>query len=143
MVYDGYETDVPLAENIVFLRFQYFVDPWPKRPAAGNSALASCVYDAAIPPTPLLADLGGPALGPPMPGSSPTDLLQAAIRIDSTATCCAFAGSASPSARRSPIARCVGRVPTSSRPASRQAVLASCLTSRSRPSSLRNLQATK
>ena len=64
MVYDGYETDVPLAENIVFLRFQYFVDPWPgsvPRPAPG---LASCIYDAAIPPTPLLADLGGPALVP-------------------------------------------------------------------------------
>jgi type II secretory pathway pseudopilin PulG len=64
MSYDGFQTDVPLAENIVFLKFEYLVDPWPEaapRPPAGES---SCVYAAGSPPLPLLADLGGPVLAP-------------------------------------------------------------------------------
>ena len=62
MAYDGYQTDVPLAENIVALRFQYFLDPWPDsvpRPPAGAG---NCVYGAANPPIALLADLGRPTL---------------------------------------------------------------------------------
>jgi hypothetical protein len=62
MVYDGYQTDVPLADNIVALKFEYFVDPWsssvPRPPDGGGN----CVYNAGTPPTPVLADLGGPAL---------------------------------------------------------------------------------
>lgn len=64
MSYDGHQTDVPLAENIVLLQFQYLVDPSPAaapRPPAGGS---NCAYAAGSPPLPLLADLGGPMLRP-------------------------------------------------------------------------------
>jgi hypothetical protein len=64
MSYDGHQTDVPLAENIVSLRFQYLVDPAPDaapRPLAGAG---NCVYAPGSPPIPLLADLGGPTLQP-------------------------------------------------------------------------------
>jgi prepilin-type N-terminal cleavage/methylation domain-containing protein len=64
MVYDGYETDVPLADNIVLLRFEYFLDPWAssvRRPPDGES---NCVYAAGIPPSPVLADFAGPTLVP-------------------------------------------------------------------------------
>lgn len=62
MLYDGYKTDLPLADQIVALRFEYFVDPWPASvswPAAGQS---NCVYAAGTPPLPLLANLGGSTL---------------------------------------------------------------------------------
>ena len=45
--YDGLDTDVPLIDNVVDLRFQYFGDPTPPtspRPQAGQ---ANCLYDAA------------------------------------------------------------------------------------------------
>jgi hypothetical protein len=64
MSYDGYQTDVPLAENIVSLTFEYLIDPSPAsvpRPADGEG---NCVYGAASPPTAILADLGGPGLVP-------------------------------------------------------------------------------
>jgi hypothetical protein len=64
MLYDGYQTDVPLTDHIVALRFEYFVDPWPGSvpwPAAGGS---NCVYAAGTPPVPLLASLGGSTLVP-------------------------------------------------------------------------------
>jgi prepilin-type N-terminal cleavage/methylation domain-containing protein len=64
MVYDGHQADVPVAENIVMLRFQYFLDPAAgsvARPPVGSS---SCVYAAADPPAPLLSDLGGVPLPP-------------------------------------------------------------------------------
>jgi hypothetical protein len=64
MSYDGHQTDVPLADNIVSLRFQYLLEPSPDsapRPLAGT---ANCVYAAGSPPTPLLADLGVPILQP-------------------------------------------------------------------------------
>jgi len=64
MMYDGYQTDVALAENIVALRFEYFADPWPAsvpRPPAG---LANCVYGAGTPPVPLLADYGAATPAP-------------------------------------------------------------------------------
>ncbi len=59
MMYDGRQTDVPVADNIVMVRFEYFVDPSAAsvpRPPGGS---ANCVYAAATPPTPLLANLGG------------------------------------------------------------------------------------
>lgn len=62
MLYDGYRTDVPLADQVVALKFEYFVDPWPggvSRPADGDS---NCVYAAGTPPVPLLVDLGGSTL---------------------------------------------------------------------------------
>jgi prepilin-type N-terminal cleavage/methylation domain-containing protein len=45
--YDGLDTDVPIVDNVVDLRFEYFGDPNPPtspRPAAGQ---ANCLYDAA------------------------------------------------------------------------------------------------
>jgi prepilin-type N-terminal cleavage/methylation domain-containing protein len=64
MVYDGYQTDVPLADNIVSLKFEYFVDPWASSVPRPPDGEANCLYAAATPPTPLLSDLGGPALWP-------------------------------------------------------------------------------
>jgi hypothetical protein len=64
MVYDGYQSDVPLADNIVALRFEYFVDPWASsvpRPPEGEG---NCVYAAATPAVPLLTEFGGPVLVP-------------------------------------------------------------------------------
>lgn len=45
--YDGHASDVPLVDNVVDLRFDYFGDPNPPqlpKPAAGT---ANCLYDAA------------------------------------------------------------------------------------------------
>jgi hypothetical protein len=45
--YDGDATDLPLVDNVVDLRFEYFGDPNPPtkpKPAAGES---NCLYDAA------------------------------------------------------------------------------------------------
>jgi len=59
MLYDGNQSDVALAENIVGLRFEYFADPWPgsaPRPAGG---MGNCVYAPGTPPVPLLNDYGG------------------------------------------------------------------------------------
>ncbi len=62
MLYDGYQTDVPLAEQVVSLRFEYFVDPWPAGVAWPPDGEANCVYAAGSPPIPLLASLGGSTL---------------------------------------------------------------------------------
>jgi prepilin-type N-terminal cleavage/methylation domain-containing protein len=64
MMYDGYQTDVPLVDNIVSLKFEYFVDPWPASVPRPKDGEASCLYAAGTPPISLLADLGGPALVP-------------------------------------------------------------------------------
>ena len=59
MLYDGHQTDVPVAENIVLVRFQYFVTPSSRgvpMPATGSG---NCVFAATSPPTPLLSNLGG------------------------------------------------------------------------------------
>lgn len=45
--YDGLQTDVPIVDNVVDLRFDYFGDPQPPmqpKPAPGSS---NCLYDAA------------------------------------------------------------------------------------------------
>jgi len=47
MVYNGYQTDTPLVDNVVDLKFEYFGDPNPPatpKPPAGE---ANCLYDAA------------------------------------------------------------------------------------------------
>jgi len=59
MLYDGHQTDVALAENIVSLRFEYFADPWPGSAPRPTGGLANCVYGAGTPPVPLLNDYGG------------------------------------------------------------------------------------
>ena len=51
--YDGDATDVPVVDNVVAVRFEYFGDPNPPsfpRPPAG---VANCLYDAAGTPLPL------------------------------------------------------------------------------------------
>jgi type II secretory pathway pseudopilin PulG len=65
--YDGYLTDVPVVDNVVGLRFEYFGDPnppvWP-RPAAGT---ANCLYDAAGARLPMPALPGAGASSVPLP----------------------------------------------------------------------------
>ena len=62
MVYDGHQSDMPLIDNVLDVRFSYFADSSPAsvpRPAEGTS---SCVYDAGSPPVPRLDDFGGTGL---------------------------------------------------------------------------------
>jgi hypothetical protein len=62
MVYDGHQTDMPLIDNVLDVRFSYFADASPSsvsRPADGTS---NCVYDAGSPPVPRLEDFGGAGL---------------------------------------------------------------------------------
>lgn len=67
--YDGLDTDLPLVDNVVDLRFSYFGDPQPPlapKPAPGT---ANCVFDAAGNPLlPALSGGGGSLvpLDPPM-----------------------------------------------------------------------------
>ena len=47
MVYDGYQTELPIVDNVVDLRFEYFGDPAPPRtPDPGVGGGANCLYDA-------------------------------------------------------------------------------------------------
>jgi prepilin-type N-terminal cleavage/methylation domain-containing protein len=64
MLYDGHQTDVALAENVVSLRFEYFGDPWPGSVPRPPSGSGNCVYGAGTPPIPMLNDYGGPMLVP-------------------------------------------------------------------------------
>ncbi len=62
MLYDGHQSDMPLIDNVLDVRFTYFADPSPSsvsRPADGSS---NCVYDAGSPPVPLLEELSGAGL---------------------------------------------------------------------------------
>lgn len=64
MAYDGYQSDLPLVDNIVALEFSYFGDPRGEsiaRPADGEG---SCVYSPGAPPDPLLASSSGRTLVP-------------------------------------------------------------------------------
>lgn len=45
--YDGIDTDVPLVDNVVDLRFEYFGDPQPPRAPKPPPGMANCLYDAA------------------------------------------------------------------------------------------------
>lgn len=45
--YDGYDTDVPLVDNVVDLRFDYFGDPQPPKLPKPPAGTANCLYDAA------------------------------------------------------------------------------------------------
>jgi prepilin-type N-terminal cleavage/methylation domain-containing protein len=64
MVYDGYQSDVPLVDNVLDLRIQYFADVAPSSVARPPAGVASCVYSAALPPEPLLAGFGASGLHP-------------------------------------------------------------------------------
>jgi hypothetical protein len=45
-VYDGLDTDVPVVDNVVDLRFDYFGDPNPPRRPVPPDGVANCLYDA-------------------------------------------------------------------------------------------------
>jgi prepilin-type N-terminal cleavage/methylation domain-containing protein len=65
MLYDGYQSDMPLVDNVVDVNFRYYADPSPA--SIPQSSGGSCVSSPGIPPTLLLADLGGRALRPLTP----------------------------------------------------------------------------
>jgi hypothetical protein len=44
--YDGLDTDVPVVDNVVDLRFDYFGDPNPPRQPKPPAGRANCLYDA-------------------------------------------------------------------------------------------------
>jgi hypothetical protein len=47
MRYDGYKTTIPIVDNVVDLRFEYFGDPAPPtKPDPGIGGQANCLYDA-------------------------------------------------------------------------------------------------
>ncbi|MCH7747229.1 MAG: hypothetical protein IH939_03945 [Acidobacteria bacterium] len=56
--YDGYETDLPLVDDVVGLTFTYFANPDPNNAPKPPTGLGNCVYAAGDPPAPLLANLG-------------------------------------------------------------------------------------
>ena len=58
--YDGYETDIPLVDGVVALKFRYYANPDPSSAPQPPSGLDNCVFAAGDPPTPLLAALGAP-----------------------------------------------------------------------------------
>jgi prepilin-type N-terminal cleavage/methylation domain-containing protein len=64
MLYDGYQGDLPLVDNVVSLRFTYFVDPNPSSVAAPPDGTGNCAYAAGSPPVPLLQTLPGLTLVP-------------------------------------------------------------------------------
>lgn len=47
MRYDGDQTDIPIADNIVGLTFRYFGDPLPPTKPKPKLGVANCLYDAA------------------------------------------------------------------------------------------------
>jgi hypothetical protein len=59
--YDGYETDVPVVENVVGVLIEYFGDPEPPLLPKPPLGLANCLYDAAGTPVglPTLTGQGG------------------------------------------------------------------------------------
>ena len=68
MVYDGYQSDMPFIDNVVDVRFEYFVDRAASSVAQPPEGMSSCVFDAGTPPVPRLDDLGGDGLHPLAPG---------------------------------------------------------------------------
>ena len=64
MMYDGYQGDMPLVDNVVSLRFTYFADPNPLSVAAPPDGTGNCAYAAGSPPVPLLQTLPGLTLAP-------------------------------------------------------------------------------
>lgn len=45
--YDGYQTDVPVVDNVVGVLFEYFGDPQPPVSPKPPAGVANCLYDAA------------------------------------------------------------------------------------------------
>jgi hypothetical protein len=61
-VYDGYQTDTPVVDNVVALSFEYFGDPNPPTRPQPPAGVSNCLYDAAGAWLPL-PTLAGPADG--------------------------------------------------------------------------------
>jgi hypothetical protein len=57
MKYDGITTDLPLVDNVVDLRFEYFGDPVPPLLPKPPPGTANCLYDAAGNYSPLMPTL--------------------------------------------------------------------------------------
>jgi Prokaryotic N-terminal methylation motif len=74
MRYDGADTEVPIVDDLVDMRFEYFGDPAsPTQPKPAAGAGANCLYDAAgnfLPLPTLTADEGSLAA---LPASTLTD----------------------------------------------------------------------
>jgi prepilin-type N-terminal cleavage/methylation domain-containing protein len=64
MVYDGFKTALPLVDNVVSLKFSYFLDPHPAAVVLPPDNSGSCVFTATDPPVPLLMPLGTSTLSP-------------------------------------------------------------------------------
>jgi prepilin-type N-terminal cleavage/methylation domain-containing protein len=62
MLSDGYQSDMPLIDNVVDVRFAYFADGAPSSVSAPPEGTGSCVYHAGSPPVPRLDELGGAGL---------------------------------------------------------------------------------
>jgi hypothetical protein len=45
--YDGYQSDVPVVDNVVGVLFEYFGDPEPPQKPQPPAGVANCLYDAA------------------------------------------------------------------------------------------------
>jgi hypothetical protein len=45
--YDGYQTDVPVVDNVVGVLFEYFGDPEPPQKPKPPAGVSNCLYDAA------------------------------------------------------------------------------------------------
>jgi hypothetical protein len=58
MLYDGYQSDMPLVDNVVDATFSYFVDGSPSSVAVPAGGESNCLFDAGTPPRPRLTDLG-------------------------------------------------------------------------------------
>ena len=68
--YDGYQSDVPIVDNVVGLKFTYFGDPNPPLVPRPSLGVENCVFDASG--MPKLLDLGDGALVE-LPGSILSD----------------------------------------------------------------------
>jgi type II secretory pathway pseudopilin PulG len=62
MAYDGYQSDMPLIDNVVDVRISYFADGSASSVARPPEGTGNCVYDAGAPPVPRLEDFGGEGL---------------------------------------------------------------------------------
>jgi prepilin-type N-terminal cleavage/methylation domain-containing protein len=58
VVYDGYQSEMPLIDNVVDARFSYFIDGAASSVPRPPDGAANCVYAAGAPPVPRLDDLG-------------------------------------------------------------------------------------
>jgi len=59
MVYDGYQTDMPLIDNVLELRFSYFADGAAASVMLpSDAATSNCLYDAGSPPIARLEERG-------------------------------------------------------------------------------------